>query len=279
MASYRFCRSDDIPLLVRAYDVCFRPHFPDAPELTIDDIKRAVREIDFWSSGCMVAREGDEPVAVALATKRATEAGIYRIGTRPDRLRRGHAGHLLTSLSAKLAILGPPRLVAEVPDGPAARGFFESCGYRREAEYSEFVRPASPADGSGTELLVEVTVDDLRSAGALDPGARPIWERAAETIARRAGSLHGLAVVSAERIEAHLLYEDPPEPAERSIVALGCADPAKRALWFGLLLRAVGTVKLRIAGVPKDEIPRELATACGLVERSRTIGYAAQAVS
>ena len=121
-------------------------------------------------------------------------------------------------------------------------------------------------------------MDDLRSAGALDPGARPIWERAGETIAKRAGRLHGLAVVSGERIEAHLLYEDPPGAAERSIVALGCADPAKRTLWFGLLLRAVGTVKLRIAGVSQNEIPRELATACGLVERSRTIGYAAQAV-
>ena len=30
--------------------------------------------------------------------------------------RQGHGRHLLTSLSSKLAILGPPRMVAEVPE-------------------------------------------------------------------------------------------------------------------------------------------------------------------
>ena len=73
MASFRFCRTDDVPLLVEAYNACYHVHFPDLPPMTVDRFKRAAREIDLWASSCMVAVVDSKPAAVLLATKRDTE--------------------------------------------------------------------------------------------------------------------------------------------------------------------------------------------------------------
>ena len=100
MASYRFCRSDDIALLVEAHNACYRVHFPDLPRLTVEGFKQAIREIDLWTSSCMVALAGADPIAVLLATKREAEALVYRIGVHPDHPRQGHGRHLLSSLAA-----------------------------------------------------------------------------------------------------------------------------------------------------------------------------------
>ena len=48
MASYRFCRTDDVALLVAAYNRCYRPHFPDEPELTVDAFRLLIRERNLW---------------------------------------------------------------------------------------------------------------------------------------------------------------------------------------------------------------------------------------
>ena len=131
MASYRFCRTDDVALLVQAHNVCYRPHFPDVPPLTVDGFRRFAKEIDLWASSCMVATSGDEPIGVLLACKRAEATLIWRVGIHPEHLRQGHARHLMTSLSAKLAILGPAGMLAEVPaEWGAARSFVEACGWR-----------------------------------------------------------------------------------------------------------------------------------------------------
>jgi ribosomal protein S18 acetylase RimI-like enzyme len=128
--SYRFCRPDDIPLLVHAVETCYRVHDPEEPGWSAESFRRGMREIDLWPSNSMVALDTDgEPVAVMIGTKRADEVAVHRLGVRPDHLRRGHGVHLLTSLSQKLAVLGPERLVAEVPeDRPAALACFAVAG-------------------------------------------------------------------------------------------------------------------------------------------------------
>ncbi len=134
MPSYRFCRPDDIPFLVRAVNECWAPHFPGTPPLTVEGFRREMKELDLWPSSSMVAADDETPVAVLTGTKREEETLISRIGVRPGETRKGHGGHLVTSLSQKLAVLGPPRLVAEVPgDLPDALRFFEGLGWRREA--------------------------------------------------------------------------------------------------------------------------------------------------
>ena len=118
MSSYRFCRTDDMQLLADAYNACYRPHFDGLAEMTVERFKGLIRELDLWCSSCMVASdEAGRPIGVLLAGKREQEKEnlIWAVGTHPDHLRQGHARHLMTSLSSKLAILGPPRLLAELP--------------------------------------------------------------------------------------------------------------------------------------------------------------------
>ena len=139
MVAYRFCRPDDIPLLVSAVNQCYGAHFPAAAPLTVDAFRREMREEHLWPSNCMLATAGDEPVAVVLGTKTPEEVRVSRIGVAPGHQRRGHGRHLLESLGSKLAVLGPPRLVADVPlDLADAIAFFAALGWREE--------PPSPGD-------------------------------------------------------------------------------------------------------------------------------------
>src|SRR5262245_769921 len=134
MSSYRFCRTDDIGLLVDALNRCWAPHFPDEPRMTPAAFKRSIRDLQVWCSSCMVAFAGADPIGVLIGAKRPSGTLIHKIAVHPDHLRQGHARHLLDSLSSKLAILGPPRLVAEVPEAFApACALFSECGYAQGA--------------------------------------------------------------------------------------------------------------------------------------------------
>jgi ribosomal protein S18 acetylase RimI-like enzyme len=144
VVAYRFCRPDDIPLLVSAVNRCYDVHFPAAAPLTVDGFRREVREERLWPSNCMVATAGDEPVAVVLGTKAPHEVHVRRIGVAPGHQRRGHGRHLLESLGSKLAVLGPPRLVAEVPAVLAeARAFFAALGWSEETTIEGGGAPAA----------------------------------------------------------------------------------------------------------------------------------------
>lgn len=280
MASYRFCRSDDLPLLARAHETCVRPFLPGEPGCGPDELKRAAREIDLWTSGCMLAAEGPEPLGVVFSAKRETEACILSVGVRPDRRREGHGRHLLASLRAKLAILGPPRIVAEVPaELEAACAFFADCGFRAEAELVDFVA-RTPAETRGAEIVTPVSVADLQAAGAFDPALRRPWSRTIAVLARRAAALRGLALAAGERIEAWLLYESDPAAAERRVVALDCGAGERQELWLRLLLQRLGAGDrrpVRLSRASEEEVPFAVLGRCGFVAAERTIVYAAAA--
>ena len=116
MSSYRFCRTDDVSLLVDALNHCWSPYFPDEPAVTPETFKRSIRDLQVWCSSCMVAFAGPDPIAVLIGAKRPSGTLIHKIAAHPDHCRQGHGRHLLTSLSSKLSILGPPKLIAEVPE-------------------------------------------------------------------------------------------------------------------------------------------------------------------
>ena len=129
MSGYRFCRTDDIELLVDALNRCWSPHFPDQPPVTPAAFKRWIRDLQVWCSSCMVAFAGSAPIGVLIGAKRASATLVHSVAVHPDHVRQGHGRHLLTSLGSKLAILGPPRIVAEVPETLApARALFSACG-------------------------------------------------------------------------------------------------------------------------------------------------------
>ena len=210
MPSYRFCRPDDIPFLVRAVNACFDVHFPDRPPLTVDGFRREMKHLDLWPSSSLIAAEGDEPVAVLTGTKRDDETLVSRIGVRPGLERDGHGGHLITSLGQKLAVLGPPRLAAEVPASrPGALAFFRALGWQDDGVYTDLERIGPEGGGADDRdeartppiepppvgLVGPITVAELDSAGVLAAAQRQTPDRAAEV--RREGGWTAVGAVPA----------------------------------------------------------------------------------
>jgi GNAT superfamily N-acetyltransferase len=218
MPAYRFCRTDDIGLLVDALNRCWAPYFPDEPRATAASFKRSIRDLQVWCSSCMVAFDGSDPIGVLIGAKRPYSTLVYRIAVHPEHRRQGHGRHMLTSLGSKLSILGPPRIVAETPETliPAS-GLFAACGYLGEARLTDYLydvpgAKSSDAGGAGSSdpsagFIIPITVDDL-DANALLGSDQPAacWERSVETLTARKDDISGLAVASDERIEAYLLY-------------------------------------------------------------------------
>ena len=141
MSAYRFCRSDDVPLIVEAFHRCNVGPGRVPWRLTVDDMKRLSREINLWTSSCMVALAGSDPIGVLIAAKREPTANlVLHVGVHPDHRRQGHARHMLTSLTRKMAILEPTRMFAEAPaEAIAARRFLSACGFAEEATLIDYV--------------------------------------------------------------------------------------------------------------------------------------------
>jgi GNAT superfamily N-acetyltransferase len=255
MSAYRFCRTDDIGLLVDALNRCWAPHFPTEPPITAAAFKRSIRDLQVWCSSCMVAFAGPDPIGVLIGAKRPSGTLINKIAVHPDHLRQGHGRHLLTSISSKLAILGPPRIVAEVPEHlAAAHALFSACGYVEESVLTDYVFLAErqrPRVIAG-RFVIPVTADDLVANGVLGERHTPVcWERSIETLTAKAGDTSGLAVASDEQIEAYILYtKDAEILALRSLV-----DDDGACL--GQLLFQIGTRPLRLAKVHPTEISKE----------------------
>ena len=210
MSSYRFCRTDDIGLLVDALNRCWAPYFPDEPPMTPAALKRSIRDLQVWCSSCMVAFSGPDPIGVLIGAKRPSGTLVHRIAVHPDHRRQGHGRHLLASLGSKLAILGPPRIVAEVPEtlAPACE-LFSASGYGEEARLTDYAleaRGRDPGEGLG-RFVIPVTIDDLGANGLLSEAhPQTCWERSVATLTARKDDLAGLAVASDEQIEAFALY-------------------------------------------------------------------------
>ena len=217
MTAYRFCRSDDIALLGDALNRCWVPYFPDEPLMTPAAFKRSIRDLQVWSSSCMVAFSGSDPIGVLIGAKRPSGTLVHKIAVHPDHRRQGHGHHLLASLGSKLAILGPPRIVAEVPETlSAACELFSASGYVQETLLTDYVlqrdeydarEVAGMSDDHDGRFVIPVTVDDLAANGLLGEAHPQLcWKRSVETLTAMKDDIAGLAVASDERIEAYLLY-------------------------------------------------------------------------
>jgi len=116
------------------------PYFPDEPPVTPAAFKRTIRDLQVWCSSCMVAFSGSDPIGVLIGAKRPSGTLVHKIAVHPDHRGQGHGRHLLASLGSKLAILGPPRMIAEVPETLAAAcGLLSASGYVQEALLTDYV--------------------------------------------------------------------------------------------------------------------------------------------
>jgi GNAT superfamily N-acetyltransferase len=279
MAAYRFCRTDDIALLVDALNRCWAPYCPDEPPMTPAAFKRTIRNEQVWCSSCMVAFAGPDPVGVLIGAKRPRGTLVRRIAVHPDHCRHGHGRHLLTSLGSKLSILGPPRMVAEVPERlGAACELFSASGYVPEALLTDYVlqrdEPALSERGPGESgpsrvegFVIPVTVDDLAANGLLaaEGEAHVCWERSTETLTARKDEIAGLAVASDERIEASVLYAKADGASDVDLLALRSyvEDGGARLQRLLARLGAAGVRRVRLAKVHPAEISRDLLDTLG----------------
>jgi GNAT superfamily N-acetyltransferase len=276
---YRFCRTDDVPLLVEAHNRCYAPHFVGEPPMTAADFRRDAKELGLWASSCMVALADGEPIGVLLAAKRDDATLVHRVGVHPEHLRRGHGRHLLESLAQKLAILGPPRLEAELPDALAAVApFLEACGLRAQARYADFVRDAAPAGERPARGVLPVGLGDLLANGAFDSKLPRSWQRSVASLQGRARQLEGVAIASDERVEAFVLHRA--DGPGREIVALGHAAGETAEAFLGILVRHVGAVypaPLAVPRIAQSEVRFELLESWGFRKTASVVGYAATA--
>jgi GNAT superfamily N-acetyltransferase len=265
MAAYRFCRTDDIELLVGALNRCWSPYFPDEPPMTAAAFKRSIRDLQVWCSSCMVAFSGADPIGVLIGAKRPSGTLVHKIAVHPDHRRQGHGRHLLASLGSKLAILGPPRIAAEVPETlTAACELFTASGYVQEAVLTDNVlnRDVDPSARAG--LLIPVNVDDLVANGLLgETDLQVCWERSIETLSARKDEIAGFAVASDERIEAFVLYMKRDLAAEIVSLRSVVDDGGVHLIQLLAHLRAQGMRTLSLRKVHPAEISRELLETLG----------------
>ncbi len=283
MSAYRFCRTDDIGLLVDALNRCWAPYFPEEPPMTPAAFKQSIRRLQVWCSSCMVAFAGSDPIGVLIGAKRPSGTLVHKIAVHPDHRRQGHGRHLLTSLGSKLAILGPPRMIAEVPEAlTTACELFSASGYVQEAVLTDYVLhgPALSEHGKATRVegfVIPVTVDDLAANGLLDAPDPPVcWERSVEALTARKDEIAGLAVASDERIEAYVLYL-----GDGEIVSLRtCVDDGGAGLKQLLArLRPQGMGTLRLPKVHPAEISKEILETLGFRPAGGHLLYSARARS
>jgi ribosomal protein S18 acetylase RimI-like enzyme len=275
MASYRFCRSDDVPLLVQAYNACFRP--PGGAEtIDRDRFKRWVRVLELWTSSCLVATEGSRLIGVVLAAKRETENCLLAVGVDPDFRQLGHGRHMVTSLSRKLAILGPPRILAEVPAADERFcAFLRHCDYTAVRTLADY-RLDPPFAGADvpSELVAEIGLDELADAGFPDDSSPRPWGRVRRSIERRQEyfeSVRVLALAGMERFEAALVVEE--DAAVRRILAVRHGGDDRSTALAGTLLRhyaARAATPVVWERVDEDECPPQRADAWGLTRGDET---------
>ena len=225
-----------------------------------------MRELQLWASSCMVAHEGDHPVAVLHACKRPQATLVLRLAVHPEHRRRGHGAHLLRSLSSKLAILGPPRLVAEARGDRRddVHAFLRSCGYREETTLTDWVREGT-GDTGPLSAWAPVTVEQLVESGALTDLPGMAWERALPTLLARKDALHGLAAASAERIEGWALWREAGDTAE---------------VWGARnLIPPLGWDRIVLPKLSEAEVPPRVLERDGYHPGRRTVVFTARATS
>ena len=285
MSAYRFCRTDDVALLVDALNRCWLPYCPGEAPVTPAAFKRTIRDLQVWCSSCMVAFSGADPIGVLIGAKRPSGTLVHRIAVHPDHRRQGHGRHLLTSLSSKLAILGPPRMVAEVPEALSpVCGLFTGSGYVEEARLTDYVWRGPDGDAvprpAGGAFVIPVTVADLAANGLLEGAYPPVcWERSVETLQARKEDIAGFAVASDERLEACLLYIE--RPGEAEVMALRSFVEGGGAHLAHLLahVQAQGVETLSFPKVHPAEVPEGLLAGLGFRPAGGHRLYAATARS
>ena len=239
--------------------------------MDLDRLKEETVELNVWASSCMVALANRRPVAILVGAKREGVTLVQRIGVHPEYARRGHGHHLMRSLSAKLAIMGPPRLLAEVPADAGLEPFFERVGYHKIKQLCGFSLAAPLPPLPSSDAIQTLPAEEALQQRHLWPTEPAAWERAMSGLVRRQKKLSCLALLAAEGIAAVLLYWRHPYARRLEVLRFGGGDRERSPLYHHLLLRKLYELERDTIHIPKldeSEIPFRVLSASGF-EKNR----------
>ena len=250
MPSYRFCRPDDLRLIVMAINACYRMHDPDEPEMTEERLKEQMTLFAVRPGNCMVALERQQPVGVVVSARRDYGAWIQAIGCQPAFQRRGIATQLVQALMRKIAIQRAPMVTVEVPaDSTPAVRFFEALDFTVRRRYVSYRGPL-PAATRITGRIAPVPAPDLLAYYAQLHTMPACWERHAESLAGYGTLPQGYAYYAQGTLQGYLIHWG------NTILDLAMAPQADTEQVSAALLghmRTAGIVHASLAKVPEGE--------------------------
>jgi GNAT superfamily N-acetyltransferase len=206
MPLYRFCRPEDIPMIVQALNTCYGVYCPQRPDTTVAQFREEMGLISLWPSNTMVVLEDKDPIAVIVGTKRPYGCWIARLGVRSDHQRQGIGRYVVEALIRKLSIIGPRVISVDVPvDNGGAAAFFRNLGFEIWGQYWSFAGYPQ-AYPSGDLHQVHPVKPDVALSRYESLHLMPqCWERDAYTLQLYAGRLSGYAVWEEDNIHGYLL--------------------------------------------------------------------------
>ncbi|HEY5867468.1 MAG TPA: N-acetyltransferase [Candidatus Tectomicrobia bacterium] len=250
MPSYRFCRPDDLALIIKAMNACYLMHYPEAPAMTEERFKEHMTLFQVRPGNCMVALERQQPVGVVVSTKRDYGVWIQALGCQPAFQRRGIASQLLEALVRKIAIQRAPLVTVDVPTtNIPARRFFEAVNFTvhgRYMSYQGFLTGITGSPGS----IEEVSPPDLLPYYAPFHTTPACWERNAASLAGYGTLPQGYAYYAQGTLHGYLIHRD------NTILDLALAPQADAEQTSAALLGrmyAAGCTHATLAKVPEGE--------------------------
>jgi len=206
MPLYRFCRPEDLPLIVQALNACYDVYFPQYPTMTVAQFREEMGLISLWPSNSMVVLEDKEPVAVIVGTKRPYGCWIAKLGVRSDHQQQGMGRYIVEALMRKLSIIGPRIISVDVPvDNDAATAFFKRLGFETWGQYWSFSGQLQLDPAHDLRQVHPVKPDvALSRYESFHPQAQ-CWERDAYTLQLYAGRLSGYAFWEEDNLHGYLL--------------------------------------------------------------------------
>jgi len=250
MPSYRFCRPDDLTLIIRAINACYLMHYPDEPAMTEECLKEHMTLFHVRPGNCMVALERQQPVGVVVSTKRDYGVWIQALGCQPAFQRRGIATQLLEALVRKIAIQRAPLVTVDVPTtNTPARRFFEAVHFTvrgRYVSYQGLLTEMPDIPGS----VQAVPPPDVLAYYAPFHTTPACWERHVESLAGYGTLPQGYAYYTQSTVQGYLIHRD------HIILDLAVAPQADAQQVSAALLghmRAAGWTHATLAKVPEGE--------------------------
>jgi len=276
MASYRFCRPDDIPRLVRAVNDCAPVVDQNTDQWSDETFKKYINQLDLWPGYCSLAVNDQHSACVLLSCKRPGKIQLLELRTNPDSLRRGHAAHLVTSLKDKVSIVAPDSYIeAIVPTHRSdLMGLFGALDFFLEGEsLFDFECTHFNFSTISTEIVVQAEIDELAENFEFKKCLN--WERELKSLISTKKEIKVLAVAGIEGYMAYLAYKMTPD-GKIAIVSMGQLDQPVKTIFYAMLvnklIKDIGE-SIVIPKITETEVPYTVLKELGFEKTTEYIQF------